>query len=473
MQVWSLEIPVGTFAIDIASLCVLLIFGTILRRYIPLFQRYLLPNNIIGGFIGLFLVHILVEMYPTPYFMGVSDRMGAYVYHLLALTMIAVGLTQKRTSVGREPILMGMTFVMIYLVQALIGMGVTFALIYTIMPDLFAGFGMLMPLGFGMGPGISYSIANNWEQFGFVDGGVTGLSIAVAGLLAVYIPGIILVRKHIAAGKASNLKDNSSVTDEIKRGILKKENRPAAGYLTTATEAIDSSSFHMAIIGLTYALTYLAARGIELLLISAGAENEVSTLWSFHFIIGTVLALIVRFIIDRAGIGHLIDEGSMTRSANLFVDFMITTSIVAISFSVVYNYLIPIILCSILVPVTTYIIVKKVSYSFFKTHTYEYFVAIAADVIGTIQSSLILLRILDPKFKTTISIEIVYASGVALIAGFPLLVLINAPINFFKDDIITGFWYVTVAMLMYLVMILLAIRFYMKNGDSRGESSSD
>jgi len=464
MQVWSLEIPVGTFAIDIASLCVLLIFGTILRRYVPLFQQYLLPNNIIGGFLGLLLVHVLVQIYPTPYFQGVSDRMGAYVYHLLALTMIAVGLTQKRTNIGREPVMMGLMFVMIYLIQACIGMFVTFVLIYTIMPDLFAGFGMLMPLGFGMGPGISFSIANNWEQFGFVDGGVTGLTIAVAGLMAVYIPGIMLVRKHIESGKPTNLRDSSAITGEIKSGILKRENRPVAGYLTTATEAIDSSSFHMAIIGLTYALTFLVARGIELILISVGAASEVSTLWSFHFIIGTVLALIVRFIVDRAGIGHLIDEGSMTRSANLFVDFMITTSIVAISFSVVYSYLIPIILCSILVPVTTYFIVKKVSYACFKTNTYEYFVAIAADVIGTIQSSLILLRILDPKFKTNISIDIVYASGVALIAGFPLLVLINAPVNFFKDDILTGFWYVTVAMLLYLIMILLAIKYYMNNG---------
>lgn len=464
MQVWSLEIPVGTFAIDIASLCVLLIFGTILRRHVPLFQRYLIPNNIIGGFLGLLIVHVLVQIYPTPYFQGVSDRMGAYVYHLLALTMIAVGLTQKRTNVGREPVMMGLMFVMIYLIQACIGMFVTFALIYTIMPDLFAGFGMLMPLGFGMGPGISFSIANNWEQYGFVDGGVTGLTIAVAGLLAVYIPGIMLVRKHIEHGEPTNLRDNSAITDEIKSGILKKENRPVAGYLTTATEAIDSSSFHMAIIGLTYALTFLVARGIELLLISVGAAGEVSTLWSFHFIIGTLLALIVRFVIDRADIGHLIDEGSMTRSANLFVDFMITTSIVAISFSVVYSYLIPIIICSVLIPVVTYFIVKKVSYACFKTNTYEYFVAIAADVIGTIQSSLILLRLLDPKFKTNISIDIVYASGVALIAGFPLLVLINAPVNFFRDDILTGFWYVTIAMLLYLLMILLAIRYYMKNG---------
>jgi len=462
MQVWSLEIPVGTFAIDIASLCVLLIMGTLLRRYVPLFQRFLLPNNIIGGFIGVILVHILVDIYQTPYFLGVSDRMGAYVYHLLALTMIAVGLTQKRTNVGKEPVLMGMMFVLVYLIQALIGMVIAFGFIYTIMPDLFAGFGLLMPLAFGMGPGISYSIANNWEQYGFVDGGITGLTLSVVGLLMVYIPGVMLVRYHISKGKAENLKDEN-VTPEIKKGILNKENRPPAGYLTTSTEAIDASSFHMAIIGLTYALTFLATRGLENFLISVGAENEVSTLWSFHFIIGTILALFVRFIVDRLNIGHLIDEGLMNRSANLFVDFMITTSIVAISIGVVYSYLLPLIVSTLIIPTATYFVVKYVADKYFSTHIYERFVAVVADVIGTIQSALILLRILDPKFKTSISIDIVYASGVALVIGFPLLILINAPINFFRDSMLTGFWYVTLAMLVYLILLLFGIRLYMNN----------
>jgi len=467
MQVWSLEIPVGTFAIDIASLCVLLIFGTILRRYVSVFQKFLLPNNIIGGFLGLILVHILVQIYPTPYFEGVSDRMGAYVYHLLALTMIAVGLTQKKPNVGRNPILMGMMFVFIYLIQATIGMIVSFALIYTFMPDLFAGFGMVMPLGFGMGPGIAFSIAQNWEQYGFIDGGITGLTISVIGLLTVYIPGIILVRRHISMGKAKHLKGDSAVTREIQRGILNKSNRPAAGFLTTSTEAIDAFSFHMAIIGLTYALTYLVTRGLEIFLITIGGASEVSTLWSFHFIIGTVLALLVRFLIDKINIGHIIDQGLMNRSANLFVDFMITTSIVAISISVVYNYIIPIVICSIFVPWATYYIVKKVSYACFKTYTYERFVAITADVIGTIQSALVLLRILDPKYKSNISIDIVYASGVALVIGFPMLVLINAPVNFFRDNITAGFWYISLAMIAYLMLLGMAMHFYIKSGDKK------
>jgi hypothetical protein len=48
----------------------------------------------------------------------------------------------------------GLIFIMVYLVQAIIGMAIAFALIYTIMPDLFAGIGLLPPLAFGMNPGL-------------------------------------------------------------------------------------------------------------------------------------------------------------------------------------------------------------------------------------------------------------------------------------------------------------------------------
>src|SRR5690625_7483662 len=64
----------------------------------------------------------------------------------------------------------GIIFICVYLVQAILGLLIAFLLIYTLFPDLFAGIGLLAPLAFGMNPGIAYSIGQNWVQYGFTDG---------------------------------------------------------------------------------------------------------------------------------------------------------------------------------------------------------------------------------------------------------------------------------------------------------------
>jgi ESS family glutamate:Na+ symporter len=71
---------------------------------------------------------------------------------------------------------------------------------------------------------------------------------------------------------------------------------------------------------------------------------------------------------------------------------------------------------------------------------------------GTIQSGLVLLRVLDPKYDSPVSIDLVYASGFALVFGFPLLLLVNTPITFF-GDILTGYIYSLAGMIAYALII--------------------
>ncbi|MGM0589576.1 MAG: hypothetical protein ACQETE_14230 [Bacteroidota bacterium] len=452
MDVWNLNISIGTFLMDFTLISVLFVISTFIRRYVPFIQNYLVPNNIIAGFLGLAIASLGFS-----YFDDVTSRMGAYVYHLLALTFIAVTLSEGKKKMGRAPALTGIMLVTIYLIQALLGMAITFGLIYTIFPDLFPGFGMLMPLAFGMGPGISYAIAHGWESAGFLDGGVTGLTIAAVGLLIAYISGIIILRNAIKKGRTSLIKGDLDLGPELKRGILDPSNRPSAGSITTATEAIEPFTFHISLVGLVYAFTFGLMVLLEHLLISVGAGSEVNTLWSFHFIIATIVGIFTRNMIDYIGLGYLIDDNLMTRNANLFVDFMIAASITAISAAVVVYYAVPIVLSCLVAAVATYLFTKWASYHYFDTYKFERFISIYSDTTGTIQSALVLLRVLDPKFKTKTGIDLVYGSGIALLVGFPLLVLINAPVNFF-DDLIIGYWYVSLAMLAYLLMLLLGLK---------------
>jgi glutamate:Na+ symporter, ESS family len=445
MNPWTAQISLGDIILDMAVIGVLLLLATLIRRYVPVVQRSLVPNNIVAGLLALTLGALTTGIVST-------DRMGFYVYHLLGLTFIAVAMSKPRASSGMSPMHTGMMFIATYLVQGILGMVVTLGLIYTIMPDLFPGFGMLMPLAFGMGPGIAYSVATNWESAGFTNGGIAGLSIAAAGFAFAYIHGIYWMRKGIKDGLSSLIQKDVPLPNELLTGLLPEENRPIAGHQTTASEAIESLTMHWSLIGMVYGVTWLLLTGVANAMTTFGAGSELNTLWSFHFIFCSVIGIFTRRIVDHFDMGHHIDEGLMSRTGNLFVDVMITASLAGISVAVVGMYWIPIVLCSLSAGIATYFFIRTASKHIFKDWIFERTISAYAVMTGTIQSGLVLLRVLDPKYDSPVSIDLVYASGFALVFGFPLLILVNAPLTFF-GDIHTGYMYSLAGMIAYALVI--------------------
>jgi glutamate:Na+ symporter, ESS family len=445
MNPWDYPLSIGDIFLDFGIIGGVLLMATLIRRYVPIVQQSLIPNNILAGLIALGLGTLFSDFIN-------QEHMGLYVYHLLGLTFIAVAMSKPKAASGMSPVHTGMLFIATYLVQGIIGMVITFALIFTIMPDLYPGFGLLIPLGFGMGPGIAYSVGSNWESYGFVSGGIAGLSIAAVGFSFAYIHGIFWMRKGIKAGLTSLIPKDQALSRELLTGLLPTSNRPIMGRHTTASEAIESLSLHWSMVGLVYALTWLLLSGVASVLLQLGAESELSTLWSFHFIFCSVIGIFVRALIDRFDMDHHIDEGIMSSTGNLFVDVMITASLAGISLAVVGEYWIPLLLCGVLGGVATYFFIKNVSRFVFKTWNFERMLAAYAVMTGTIQSGLVLLRVLDPKYESPVSIDLVYASGFALVFGFPLLILINAPMTFFEDSL-TGYVYTLFGMMAYALLI--------------------
>ncbi|MEX2464188.1 MAG: hypothetical protein WD513_07805, partial [Balneolaceae bacterium] len=410
MSSWFLDISAGQFFLDFAWMGVLLVLGTWLRSKIPILQKYLIPANLIAGVLGLIVGANLLGLIDLT-----TERLGAYVYHLLALLFIALGLRAPKREIGLSSIKFGMIFLSVYLVQAIIGLLIAFMLFYTIMPELFVGIGFLPPLSFGMNPGIAYSIGSNWEQFGFEDGGVVGLTFSAVGFLIAYTAGIGLVRRGIKKGKAFYLDGDKELPDDVRKGIMSNPEANGNEKITTSPENIESLSFHLGLIGSTFILTYMVVKLMEVGLIHVGADNEVSTLWSFHFIFAAIVALVVRRALDMKGSSRLIDDVTMTRCSNLFMDFMIVASVAAISLVVVAHYWIPLLLISILVGFATWGIIVLMTRDAFNEFVFERFAAIFGNMTGTLQSALVLLRIVDSGMKSPVSYNLVYGSGFALV----------------------------------------------------------
>lgn len=449
MQSWDLPISLGSFFLDFAAMGTLLVIATVLRRHFNLLQQYLVPNNLVAGFLGMTIAMTGIGFAELD-----TNRLGAYVYHLLALLFIAFGLRKPQVSKGNASLKFSIIFIISYLVQGILGLLLSFLLINTVMPDLFPGIGMLLPLAFGMNPGIAFTMGQHWESHGFIDGGTVGLSFAAIGFLIAYSVGIWTLRRGIVRGEAHFVRDASALeAPALRTGIIPATEQPSGGKLTTSTEVIESFSWHLSLIGLAYTITYLLCLGLESLLTAIGAGNEIPTLWSFHFILAAIVAMFMRRILDLSGIAHWVDDTTMTRTGNLFMDFMVVASVSAITIAVVTAYWIPLLVLGSIVGLATWLTVRLATNSLFDHYRLERYVAIFGNMTGTMQSALVLLRVLDPKLASPVSQDLVYGSGLALALGFPLLVLINAPINYF-DNAISGYVMTLIGMTVYLFLLL-------------------
>lgn len=449
MTVWEFNISIGDFVLDFAFLSTLLIFGFVCRRFVPFFQNYLIPSSLIAGFTGLLIGPEILSLLDFD-----TERMAVYLYHLLALTFIGIGLQGTGEKRSKGAIHVGFMFIMSYLLQITVGLGVALTIVYLFNPDLVAAVGMLLPLGFGMGPGIAYSIGQSWSSYGFPEGASAGLTIAAMGFLIAYFSGMIIVNRGLKKGKSELLSGKASLSREIRTGIIETKPLPEAGKLQFFGGAIEPLAFHIGMIGLLYLLTYLVTYGIELLMRAGGIEKEIATLWGFHFIIANLLALGCRKVMNSFKAGYLIDYGLMNRLTGSLTDYMITAAIMAISLSMAWAYMIPISIICILGATVTYFAIKFASYRTFEELNFERFVGVYGEMTGNISSGLALVRVMDPAFKTPVAQDLGLGSGVALLLGFPLLIVINMPFTRFNGELY-GYWIVLGICWVYLAIIFL------------------
>lgn len=456
MEAWTLEMSVSDLLTDFTVISVLLLVATIMRRYLGLFQRFLIPNSLIAGFLGLFLGAQVLGWIPFE-----SERMGVWVYHLLALTFICVGMYRTSNEHSFGAINLGFMQVAVMLIQGIIGLAIALLIVVTLVPDLNPATGILLPLGYAMGPGIAYTIGQSWTSFGFEGGGSVGLTIAAIGFLVAYFFGMIIVNRAVGADA-----NRSAIPDYVRTGIRSEEDTIEGARLTFSGAAVEPLSVHLALVGAIYLLTWLVTLGVAELLTLGGLEKELPVLWSFHFIIANLLAILIRKVFLKGKRGAWIDEGMVHRITGTFADYLIAASIMGISLAFTWRFVLPLLVICALGAGMTYLFIRWTCWKLFSQHRFERFIGMFAQMTGTIASGLALLRVTDPEYRSPVAQELVLSSGMAMGFGFPLLILINLPFTLFDGDLY-GFSLLLALMAGYLILLLGAWALYWRRSTSR------
>ncbi|NLB41292.1 MAG: sodium:glutamate symporter, partial [Clostridiales bacterium] len=169
------------FMIQMGILSIILLVSNVLRRKVAIVRKSLAPTAVLAGFLALAL-----RVSGILYLEGIF--LETITYHTIAIGFIALSLrmpektkeSEANSLVGPKS---GALIVSTYLIQGILGLAITIALAYTLSPGLFKASGIILPMGFGQGPGQANNVGATYEQLGFVGGQSFGLSIAAAGYI--------------------------------------------------------------------------------------------------------------------------------------------------------------------------------------------------------------------------------------------------------------------------------------------------
>ena len=113
----------------------------------------------------------------------------------------------------------------------------------------------------------------------------------------------------------------------------------------------------------------------------------------------------------------------MTRLSNVFFDIMVVSGVAAIRLEALEQYWGIMVLLGIAGLVVTYVYNRFVAKKLFPEYHEEQFLAMYGMLTGTASTGIILLREIDPEFKSPVSDNLVYQNFPAIVLGFPLMLL--------------------------------------------------
>ncbi|MDR2135521.1 MAG: sodium:glutamate symporter [Treponema sp.] len=427
----------------------ILLGANILRRKAAFVRKTLMPTSVLGGFLllfirisGLFWVNVeLLEM---------------ITYHGIAIGFIALSLRplDKNGSGSLAGLKSGALIVSCYVLQGIMGLAITLALSVTLAPDLFAAAGILLPMGYGQGPGQANNVGASYEALGFTGGHSFALSLAAAGFLSACIVGVIYLNILRRRGRIAR-QDPGDISGSVMTDIFQDEKE------MPLSESVDRLSIQAALVLLAYLLSYLLIRGLSGLagLLGPGIEKTVSSLlWGFNFIFGSVTAMLIRLVMSHLRRFRIMthqyqNNYLLSRISGLAFDIMIITGIAAIEIGDLRDLWVPFLILAAAGALGTLAYLRWICKRVYPGYYLEGLLSMYGMMTGTISSGILLLRELDPGYRSPAANNLVSGSAFAVLFGFPLLALIGlAPQGGLMTVTVLGLLVVYMALLLLFLL---------------------
>jgi len=276
-------------------------------------------------------------------------------------------------------------------------------------------------LGFTQGPGQALAIGKAWEAEGFANAVSLGLAFAAIGFFFALFVGIPLVNWGIRKGYTKL--GTVQLPDYFRRGIYSKDQTEVpTGMMTTHPANVDSLAFQAAAVGIVYMLTFLGYWAVDRFI---GPVS--SAAWGFFFFFGMLTGILVRVVMQKLNTGYLLNRDTQNRITSLGVDVLVTATLISVELSVVWDYIVPLLVIAAAGGVwTTFYTIyfgRRVGEFGFERMCVQF-----GCNTGTVSTGLLLLRVVDSKFDTSVSLETgLYSIFAAPFILGTMLVILYAP----------------------------------------------
>lgn len=407
-----------------AVLLLSLLAANLLKKSIPFLQASLIPTSVLGGSILLVISAVFKAitgqvMFDTPFFGGNGiSTLEILTYHMLALGFIASTFQSSKGKLTRQRTVeifnTGVTTVATYLIQAIVGLAITM-IAALVISDFFAAAGVLLPFGYGQGTGQALNYGNIYEvEYGFTGGKSFGLTIAALGFLSASIGGVVHLNLLKARGKLTprSAKESALTADQVQG----TDEIPLLG-------SMDKLTVQIAFIAAAYLAAYLL-----MTLLGSLLPGMKSVIFGFNFLLGVLTATLIKlglsFLRKRNIVKKQYINGFlMTRAGNFFYDIMVVAGIAAIRLDMLEQYWGVILILGVVGLFLTYFYERLIAVTLFKDYPEEQFLTMYGMLTGTASTGIILLREIDPDFKTPAADNMVYQNFPAIVFGFPMMLL--------------------------------------------------
>jgi len=400
---------------------VLLFVGKALKTRVPFLKKVVLPSALLGGFVGLFLSDVVI---PGSYHVN-PEIMATIVYHMLALGFITLTLKDHKKTENKKKIWStGMIITSTYALQGFIGI----LMVMLFFSDKSVAAGMLLPLGFGQGPGLATSFARNWsDMLTGVEStsAALGASYAVIGFLVGGGIGIFLINmiaRRRGQDTHQNYDDQSLYKATVEIDTVKEIN------------VIDGLTVQVVIISIIYGLVWLTLYILNQVLLPLGGIGETifGLLVGFNFIIGIFYALLFKYILkvtSKKGINISFAKNDylLSNLSSLFFNYMITGAVLTITFGFLKDYgwlLLSITMVGALITVFYVWFVTKRVYTAYND---EYFVGLFGMLTGVASTGIALLKGIDKNLETPVADEMAMGSATAITMALPIFGVLMLP----------------------------------------------
>lgn len=416
----------------------LLFVGKILKEKLPFLNRIIIPTALLAGVIGLVLSEGFLGLVPIGREAdGSVPFVFEIVYHSIAIGFIALSLKRDRTETNKKVWSSGMIIVLTYLLQALVGLTIVFVIFSTVFP----GAGMLLPLGFGQGPGLATTIGGNYSANDvlqgalpaagfdlFADGAALGATIASIGFIIGGTIGVIALNYYARKFELNTKRFQDNEAAAIKETYEFESIKEIRLFDALTTQIVIIFVIYAAVFG-----TLVLLENVIFPQMGDLGATFAGVFHGFNFLLGILYALLFKRVITSLeargkNVNFMTNNYILSNISSTAFNFMITAAVLTITITAIKSYAILVLVMAVVGGLFTFMflhfVIKRVYDEKYFVH---YFLGFFGMLTGTVSTGMALLKGVDPKLESPVAEEIVIGSGTAISMALPLFAVLMLP----------------------------------------------